>query len=350
VIRRSRSVRWLSLVALTLTVFGLATGVDAAPPETGPSTTGPSTTAPVGSGPAATGSSTTGPSVALDRTDVKPGEHVVLALNGFTTRSVTISVCGNEDRRGSSDCNMAASQSVELQQDGIPTVAEIPVAAPPVPCPCLIRVSSRLNDEVAIAPFTLTGHPVAPVVGGPDLDDPLVAVTITAHAAPHGPLDWIKANLGGSVPYQVTVTVKNITTEPLNHVTVFGSAGRNADDQMVVLTFDDPGEILPGQTWKQVVPASIPAPSLSKVQWTVVASRAGPWVTATVTTRHRPVLLLSLSMLFVLDISFLLIRRRMRRRMAREALIDDDAADVDLLDGNQAPSDDDDRTLVTTSS
>jgi hypothetical protein len=337
VIRPARCSARVGLVALLLTLVGFASGADAAPPGSVPPGSDPSTT-----GPSSSGSSTSGPSVALDHPEVKPGEHVVLAMNGFTAQSVTISVCGNEDRRGSSDCNMAASQSVELKNDGTPTVAEIPVEAPPVPCPCLIRVSSRLNDEVAIAPFTLTGHPIAPVVGGPDLDDPLVAVTISAQAAPKGPLGWIRADLGGSVPYQVTVTVKNITTEPLHHVTVFGSAGRNADDQMATLTFDNPTEILPGQTWKQIVPVKIPAPSLSKIRWTVVASRAGPWVTATTTTRHRPVLLLSLAMLLVLDLSFLLIRKRMRRRAAREALRDADVRDDES-------SDDPRRELVTSS-
>jgi hypothetical protein len=317
-------------VVLLLTGVGLRTSAEAAPPISGPPPSGPATSAPP-----ASGASTSGPSVTLDHTDVKPGEHVVLAMNGFTSTSVTISVCGNEDRRGSSDCNMAASQSVELRTDGTPTVAEIPVEAPPVGCPCLIRVSSRLNDEVAIASFNLIGHPIDPVVGGPSLDDPLVAVSIGAHAAPHGPLGWIRADLGGSVPYQVTVTVRNITTEPLHHVTVFGSAGRNADDQMVTLSFDNPAEILPGQTWKQIVAVKIPAPSLSKLQWQVVASRAGPWVTATTTTRHRPVLLLSLAMLLVLDLSFLLVCKRMRRRAAREALEDADDGENELSDDEQ---------------
>ena len=72
------------------------------------------------------------PSVAIDRPEVAPGEHVVLTIEGFTATSVTVSVCGNEDRRGSADCNMAASQSVDMHTDGAPSTAEIPVAAPPV--------------------------------------------------------------------------------------------------------------------------------------------------------------------------------------------------------------------------
>ena len=271
------------------------------------------------SAPISSPSSTTGPTVTPDRTSASPGERVTIVINGFEASAVTVSVCGNQDRRGSSDCNMAASQSVELSTDDTPTVAQIQVVAPPVGCPCLIRVSSRLNDEVAVTPFTVIGHPVEPVTGGPSLDDPLVAVTIDAQPAAHGLIGWAKANLGGSVPYDVTVTVRNITTEALHHVVVFGSAGHSADDTFATLEFDSPGEIGPGQTWTQVLAVEVPAPSIDKVQWQVVASRAGPWVTATSVTRHRPVLLLVFAMVFVVSISLLLIRKRMRRRAEREA-------------------------------
>jgi sortase A len=258
------------------------------------------------------------PSVTIDRQEAAPGEHVVLTITGFTATSVTVSICGNEDRRGSTDCNMAASQSVDMHTDGTPSTAEIPVATPPVGCPCLIRVSSRLNDEVAVVPFTLLGHPIAPVIEPPNPDTPLVAVSVEARAIPRGLVGWARSNLGGSVPYEVTVTVKNLTTETLHHVMLFGSVGRSAEDEIATLDLDNPGELAPGQTWTQVVSAEVPAPSLSSVQWQVVASRAGPWVIATATTRHRPALLLILAMVLVVSFSVLAIRYRMRRRALRE--------------------------------
>ena len=258
------------------------------------------------------------PSVTIDRPEVAPGEHVVLTIEGFTTTSVTVSVCGNEDRRGSTDCNMAASQSVDMRTDGTPSIAEVSVAAPPVGCPCLIRVSSRLNDEVAVVPITLLGHPIEPVVASPNPDTPLVAVAVEATATPRGLVGWARSNLGGSVPYEVTVTVKNLTTETLHHVTLFGSVGHSAENEIATLDLDIPGELAPGQTWTQVVAAEVPAPSLSSVQWQVVASRAGPWVIATATTQRRPVLLLILAMVLVVSFSLLAIRHRMRHRALRE--------------------------------
>ena len=308
-------IRIVARVGLIFVLVGssAAQRVDAGMPRTVPPTSVPPTT-----GPSAVEPAITGPSVTLDRLAASPGEHVVLTIDGFTALLVTVSFCGNEDRRGSTDCNMAASQSVDVHADGTPSVAELPVAAPPVGCPCLVRVSSRLNDEVAVTPISVIGHPVGPVIGGPDVNAPLVAVTIAATPVPHGLLGWVKSNLGGSVPYDVTVSVRNISTEALHHVTVFGSAGLHPDDAFATLEFDSPDEILPGQTWTQVVSAEVPAPSLSTIHWQVVASRAGPWVTADLTTRHRPMLLMIVAMLLVIDLAFLLIRKRMRRRAARE--------------------------------
>ena len=83
---------------------------------------------------------TSGPIVSLDRKELEPGQRVVLNIDGFESLNVTISVCGNDARRGSVDCNMYASEGLKLDTDGTSTVIQIPVAAPPVPCPCVIRV------------------------------------------------------------------------------------------------------------------------------------------------------------------------------------------------------------------
>lgn len=261
--------------------------------------------------------SVSGPVVSVDRTDVAPGERLVVTIDGFTARAVTVATCGNEARRGSSDCNMVESKGVRVGEAGTPTVTQIGAFAPPVGCPCVIRVSSQNNDEVAIAPINLIGHPIDPVVGGPRLDAPLVAVSISARARPRGLMGWVGANLGGRVSYEVTVTVTNLTTEPLRQLQLFGSVGRSDDHQLATLALDDSIEIGPGQTWKQVVRAEVPAPSVSNVEWQVVASRAGPTITATSSTRHRPVLLMILAMVLVVDLAVLVIRYRMRRRAAR---------------------------------
>jgi len=266
---------------------------------------------------AAQSSTTTGPVVILDRDEIVPGDRVGLSIDGFDAVNVTISVCGNEARRGSVDCNMFASEGLRLDTDGTSTIAQIPIAAPPAPCPCVIRVSSRTNDEIAVAPIVLTGHPVAPVTEGSTLSN-LLAVSITARAAPEGLLARGKASLGGAATYEVTVTVKNRSTVTLRQVSLAGSAGRS-DDDLAVLVLDDPGVIAAGQTWQQVVDVEVPAPSLGSIEWRLAASGAGATVTATDVTRQRPLLLMGMVMLLVLDLGVLAIRRTVRRRAGREA-------------------------------
>ncbi len=262
-------------------------------------------------------STTTGPTVTANKTSVNPGDSVVLSISGFTEPSVTISVCGNEARRGSVDCNMSASEGLKLDGGANPTVAAMPVGIPPTTCPCVLRVSTRNNDEVAILPIVLIGHPIGPVAAGVALADPL-AVTIKATPVSRGWLQQIRPSLGGPTKYTVTITVKNRSTEALHHVSVSASAGRKSDDNLVSLDLAQPGEIGVGKTWTETVTAVVPAPAFGDVQWRVAVSGAGPTVTVTDHVRHRPVLLMILAMLFVVNISALAIRFRLRRRVARD--------------------------------
>lgn len=276
--------------------------------------------------------SVTGPVVKLNHTEVAAGDLLLVTIDGFTAPTVTVATCGNEARRGSADCNMVHSKGVRIQGAGSPTVTKVGVFAPPVGCPCVIRVSSQSNDEVVIVPITLIGHPIEPVVGGPNLAEPLVAVTVAAREKPRDLVGRARSSLGGQVTYEVTVTVKNLTTAPLHQVKLFGSVGRNANDELAALTLGDPAEIGPGQTWKQVVSADVPAPSLSPIQWQIVASQAGPKVIATATTRHRPMLLMLLAMALAVAISLLVIRARMRRRATLFAANDSDEFEAEPAD------------------
>lgn len=281
-------IRWASFLVLIGVAFGLVPTVDAQP-------------------------TLTRPIVTVDQPEVAIGAAVKLTIKGFTSPAVTIAVCGNEARRGSADCNMVASLGELLATDGTPTAITMRVPAPPVPCPCIVRVSSRFNDEIAVVPLALIGHPVAPVVDSPGLDDPLV-VSISARAAPLGVIEPVRFSLGGPGTYSVTVTVRNRSTVRLSHVALVGSVGRNADDHLATFDLDDPGVIDPGESWQQVVSAKVPAPTFGNFVWRVTVSGAGPTITATDTTQHRPLLLLVLVMLLVVDVSMLAIRFAVRRR------------------------------------
>lgn len=282
-------------------------------------TVAPVTTVPDSTDVPADGSATTsGPVLTIDRTTITPGETIHVIVDGFHATSVTISVCGNEARRGSPDCNMTASEGLRLDRDGTPTLIQIPVAAPPVDCPCVIRVATRNNDEIVTSPINLLGHPVGPVVDPVVIANPLT-VSIDARYAPKGMVGTVRAGLGGPAPYAVTVTVTNHSTVTLHRVALAASVGRDDHDYLATLEFDDPGELAPGQTWRQTLPAKVPAPSFGDLRWRVAASGMGPAVTATDTTHHRPTMLIVFVSLLLLDIGFLLIRWRVRHWASKAA-------------------------------
>ena len=270
-------------------------------------------------------STTSGPIVSSSRPKVEVNGRTVLTIDGFISPYVTISICGNEARRGSADCNMSASEGVEVRGDA-PLALQMPVAAPPVDCPCVIRVVGKDSGEVAVTPIVLIGHPIGPLVD-PTVFGDLVAVSIVARETPKGALDALRSALGGRTNYSVTVRVKNLATTPLKQVSVSASAGRSAaDDSLVSLELEEPGLIGVGQTWQQTVAVVIPSPAFGSTEWRAAVSGAGQTVVGTSITKHRPWLLIVLVMVVVLNTSLLIIRWRMRRRAAREAAQHDDAA------------------------
>ena len=270
-------------------------------------------------GTAGAGGETTGPVVSLSNSTVSPGDRIMVTIDGFKAHTVTVSVCGNHARRGSGDCNMVKSKGVRIDPAVSPTVTKFGVSTPPYGCPCVVRVSSINGDEVAVAPITLTGHPVEPVVEAPNVDGPFVAVAIKARPAPRGSFGWTRANLGGPFRYEVTVSVRNLTTEPLHLARVSGYVSRGKNHTVATLPLSDPGEIGVGKTWKQTVSITVPSPSFGELGFHTAVSGAGPTVTADTTTRHRPILLIVILMLLIIDIGLLLMRFAIRRRIAREA-------------------------------
>jgi hypothetical protein len=264
------------------------------------------------------GQVTEGPSISLDRSAVGPGERVIVTLDGFKGTAVTISVCGNQARRGSVDCNTTASEGLGLDRDGSSTVAQLPVAAPPLPCPCLIRAATTNFDEVAVAPIELIGHPVGPVVGA-STEEPLL-VEVSARRAPHGLVANLRALLGGPTAYDVSVSVRNRSTETLDHVVLAGSAGRGHDDEVAQLELPSLGPLAPGQTWAGEVRATVPAPVVGEFVWQVTASGAGSSVRGEMPTRALPVGLGVLLVVLIGDIGVMLWRRVARRRTAAAAM------------------------------
>lgn len=273
------------------------------------------------------GGFSSGPVISLSRTNVTSGDRMMVTLEGFSAPVVTLSICGNEARRGSGDCNMVMSKGVRIQSAINPTVTPFGVSVPPVGCPCIVRASSLNGDEIASAPITLAGHPDSPVIDPPKVDGPFLVASVTAERAPNGPVGWVRSNLGGPFRYRVTVTVKNLSTEPLHQPRLSGSVSRNTNENLVDLNLVDPGEIGVGQTWQETVDVVVPAPSFGTLTWGIAVSGAGPTVSATSSTPQSPILLLLMAMLLIVNLTILAMRWTIRRRVAKGLTsIDDEGA------------------------
>lgn len=264
----------------------------------------------------ASSSSFSAPSVELDRYEFKPDDVVILTIAGFQARAVTVTVCGNDGRRGSADCNMTASEGVGLDGNGGSQLVQMPIAAPPVACPCIIRASSQNNDEIAVAAITLIGHPVDLVVGGSTPTQTLVA-SIVAERASTGVLGWLRSSLGAATTYDVAVTVRNSSTVAVGKIAIDATVGRGDGDIQRTLVIEPPAEIGPGETWEQVVQADLPAPVYGNAEWRVDVSSEGRTVTAADATSHMPGLLILLVVVLVLDLLVLAVRFVTRRRRMR---------------------------------
>lgn len=260
------------------------------------------------------GVSTTGPQVEVSPEAAAPGDTVTLTIDGFRTVSVTISICGNGALRGSADCNMTASTGLRLDDDG-PTIAVVPIAPPPMPCPCVVRVSSPSNDEIAVMPLEIVGHPVDDTVDSGRPGTP-IEISITAVRAPQSTFERIASSLGASTPYEVTISIKNSSTAALSTLRVSATYGRDETDVIGPVPLTDPSAVDAGRTWQQVSSVVIPGREFGTLQWRLEVAGAGDTVQATTTTRHRPTLLMVLVVLVVGDVAFLAIRARIRRHAA----------------------------------
>lgn len=265
----------------------------------------------------------TGPTVTLGYYEVQPGDLVVVSIEGFDARNVTVATCGNSARRGSSDCNMRQSTGVTLF-NGARTL-EVVIPAPPTSCPCIVRVNDPSNREVAVIPLTLIGHPIGPVEGAPAAER--LAVSVSASVAPDGLWDGLRTSMGGRTTYDVEIRVSNGSPEAVEDVTLAGTVARNGN---IVANLDlaDPGTLAPGQVYEATVRTDVPRPVIGDLEWLVAARTPGsPTVAGQTESSNVPWLLWVLLGILVIDIVLLVIRLAFKivRRRRNTASADDEA-------------------------
>jgi hypothetical protein len=265
--------------------------------------------------------SLTGPSVTVAPAAVKLGQRVLFSIIGFQSATVTATICGNNALRGSVDCDQPHGASIGTLRPGAKVSDYLTVGAPPMPCPCVVRVANDTGDEVATAPLKIVGHKTARLVQPPaaNVDNSLVKLSITATQVNRGFWRAAAGNLGGSITYDVTVSVQNRTDANLHDLLASGAVGRGSNDTIQSFELAQMPAIAPGFVWQQKLRITLPAPSIGDYHWRLSVSHNGVPVTQELVTRHRPWLLIALVLFILFDITALIVRGRLRARAKRAA-------------------------------
>jgi len=105
-----------------------------------------------------------GPAAVAERAVAPVGQDIRVQGSGWgpdTSQVVSVVLCGNAALDGAADCDLGDTAEGGIRQDGTFS-ALFTVPAPPVPCPCLLRVFTPATTAEVKIPLTVTGAPSAP--------------------------------------------------------------------------------------------------------------------------------------------------------------------------------------------
>lgn len=188
-------------------------------------------------------------SVSLDRSSAAVGDRVAVDLAGWSQGVAQLEICGNAAARGTSDCDVLSGAAVAVGPEGT-AAAALTITRPPVPCPCVVRVSQAATGAVVAVPFTVAGADVGATgssgsgAGGlPAAKVRRVEVLDASLVADEG----VAAGFGFDVRRRLVVTVRNNGTVPLTGVAVsaeLAGGGTSSQPLPAPRAFDlAPGEV-----------------------------------------------------------------------------------------------------------
>ncbi|MEV7467219.1 hypothetical protein AB0O20_12080 [Streptomyces kronopolitis] len=150
------------------------------------------------------------PVVRLSAKEAGKGGSLTVTGRGWRSGALlTLLICGQNMIGGSNSCANADGRAVTTDAHGA-FRRKLPVAEPPKPCPCVVHVATVTGAAaVADVPFTVAGHPVAP------LPREATAGRLAVLAPPRltgssGLLTWF----GAPAQRELTLTVGNLGTTP----------------------------------------------------------------------------------------------------------------------------------------
>lgn len=150
------------------------------------------------------------PVVRLSAKEAGKGGSLTVTGHGWRSGALlTLLICGQNMIGGSNSCANADGRAVTTDAHGA-FRGKLPVAEPPKPCPCVVHVATVTGAAAAAdMPFTVAGHPVAP------LPREATAGRLAVLAQPRltgssGLLTWF----GAPAQRELTLTVGNLGTTP----------------------------------------------------------------------------------------------------------------------------------------
>ncbi|MEV0944772.1 hypothetical protein AB0I90_30955 [Micromonospora wenchangensis] len=186
-----------------------------------------------------------GPGVTVPAGTLRVGQRVLVGLDGWPAGTVQIEVCGNAARRGVLDCATGAATHGQVPPSGRATLPVL-VAAPPVACPCVLRVRTPTGTATASADLTLAGVTAPAVAPTTPPELTLVALRAVDRSGPRG---WF--GLPGELAVRITLHNPGAEeiTDPAFALTV-GPPGR----ARTIVAAPALGTIAAGQTREYHVP------------------------------------------------------------------------------------------------
>ncbi|QSB14278.1 hypothetical protein JQS43_22660 [Natronosporangium hydrolyticum] len=214
--------------------------------------------------------------ITVDDSVVEVGGELTVRLTGWPAELAIVELCGNDAARGAADCAVGAGVQTFPQPDGAATV-RLPVTAPPVPCPCSVRVRDVAGTRLATTEVEVTGFAAEPPE---EVEPPGELAIVDLSVRPER--GW-SAWFGGPVDRTILVTVRHAGGGPVADppLTLLVGRGGHAD---TIAPAPDLAGVAVGEERSYEVPVELPAPALG--QYLISGDLAG--ATFAVETEHYP--------------------------------------------------------------
>lgn len=253
------------------------------------------------------------PTMRVSASTTAVGHTIVVTLTGWPT-TATVAVCGNEARRGAVDCDQIGAVGVPESTQGAQQ-RPVVVAAPPAPCPCVVRAATAGETLVRVVPITIAGMPSAPTVaresGGSALE-----VTARVVATSHSFAARLQSSLGGPTRRTLVLTLANRGPTPLSGVTVTAAVARDAQGGEP-LQPPNVDTLAPGQSRRLRIPLRLAPPSYGSYVVFGSVYGGGAAVSFAARTTTMPWALILLLAVLLGDLLLLVVARARRRRGTR---------------------------------